>query len=52
VLVTKGRLQTGAGKPALTIRARQFIDAIRAQYSGVPLVPPAGPRQATGSKSL
>jgi hypothetical protein len=50
--VTKGRLQTGAGKPALTIRARQFIDAIRAQYSGVPLVPPPGPRQATGSKSL
>jgi hypothetical protein len=52
VLVTKGRLQTGAGKPALTIRARQFIDAIRALYSGVPLVPPPGPRQATGSKSL
>jgi hypothetical protein len=52
VLVTKGRLQTGAGKPALTIRARQFIDAIRAQYSGVPLVPPAGPPQATGGKSF
>ncbi len=52
VLVTKGRLQTGPGKPALTIRARQFIDAIRAQYSGVPLVPPAGPPQPTSSKSL
>jgi len=52
VVVTKGRLQTGAGKPALTIRARQFIDAIRAQYSGVPLVPPAGLPQPTGSKSL
>jgi hypothetical protein len=52
VLVTKGRLQTGAGKPALTIRARQFIDAIRAQYSGVPLVPPAGPPPPSGSKSV
>jgi hypothetical protein len=52
VLVTKGRLQTGgtgaAGGTgarkgsALTIRARHFIDAIRAQYTGTPLVPPAG----------
>lgn len=50
VLVTKGRLQmrSGTTQSALTIRARHFIDAIRAQYSGVPLVPP-GP---TGSKSL
>jgi hypothetical protein len=44
VLVTKGRLQRGkpGGGAALTIRARQFIDAIRGQYSGVPLVPPSG----------
>jgi biotin carboxylase len=43
VLVTKGRVQTGSpGRPsALTIRAKHFIDAIRAQYSGTPLVPPA-----------
>jgi hypothetical protein len=42
--VTKGRLQRGkpGGGAALTIRARQFIDAIRGQYSGVPLVPPSG----------
>ncbi|HEU5265285.1 MAG TPA: biotin carboxylase [Jatrophihabitans sp.] len=42
VLVTKGRLQTEPGKRAstLTIRAKHFIDAIRAQYSGTPLIPP------------
>ena len=44
VLVTKGRLQRGkpGGGAALTIRAKQFIDAIRGQYSGIPLVPPSG----------
>ncbi|TNM48256.1 biotin carboxylase [Nocardioides albidus] len=44
VLVTKGRLQTGRpGEPAgLTIRARHLIDSIRAQYSGTPMMPPAG----------
>jgi hypothetical protein len=54
VLVTKGRLQMQSAKAgsALTIRARHFIDAIRAQYTGVPLVPPAGPPRPTGSKSL
>ncbi len=54
VLVTKGRLQmrSAAAQGALTIRARHFIDAIRAQYSGVPLVPPGGPPTAMGSKSL
>ncbi len=55
VLVTKGRLQRGSARAALTIRARQFIDAIRAQYSGVPLVPPPSPGLASGaagSKSL
>jgi hypothetical protein len=56
VLVTKGRLQRGkpGGGAALTIRARQFIDAIRGQYSGAPLVPPSGrPSNAqSGSKSL
>ena len=55
VLVTKGRLQRGSAGATLTIRARQFIDAIRAQYSGVPLVPPPSPglaRGAAGSKSL
>ena len=42
VLVTKGRLQTGApGKPAaLTIRARHLISSIRAHYSGTPVMPP------------
>ncbi|MGP8000693.1 MAG: biotin carboxylase [Streptosporangiaceae bacterium] len=54
VVVTKGRLQTSAGArgPALTIRARQFIAAVRALYSGVPLVPPAGPPRPGGSKAL
>jgi hypothetical protein len=54
VLVTKGRLQMRSAKAqsALTIRARHFIDAIRAQYSGVPLVRPAGPPGPAGSKSL
>lgn len=54
VLVTKGRLQMRTAKTdsALTIRARHFIDAIRAQYSGVPLVPPSGPPGPGGSKSL
>jgi hypothetical protein len=56
VVVTKGRLQRGkpGGGAALTIRAKQFIDAVRAQYSGVPLVPPSGrPSDAhPGSKSL
>jgi hypothetical protein len=56
VLVTKGRLQRNqpGGGAALTIRARQFVDAVRAQYSGVPLVPPSGrPSAAQGSsKSL
>jgi hypothetical protein len=43
VLVTKGRLQTEPGKRAstLTIRAKHLIDAIRSQYTGTPLVPPA-----------
>jgi hypothetical protein len=56
VLVTKGRLQRGkpGGGAALTIRARQFIDAVRAQYTGVPLVPPSGRPSGAhpGSKSL
>jgi len=51
VLVTKGRLQTSSAQPtALTIRARHFIEAIRAQYAGTPLVPPAGPPRPGGSK--
>jgi biotin carboxylase len=55
VLVTKGRLQrdTATGRAALTIRARQFIDAIRGQYSGIALVPPpSAPGGLTASKSL
>jgi len=59
VLVTKGRLQTGSSRPdrALTIRARHLIDAIRGQYAGTPLVPPAAPaprppRPGPASKSL
>lgn len=42
VLVTKGRLQvdTASGATALTIRARHFIDSIRAEYTGVPLTDP------------
>jgi hypothetical protein len=42
VLITKGRLQTARpGRPeSLTIRARHFIDAIRAFYSGTPIMPP------------
>jgi hypothetical protein len=59
VLVTKGRLQTGArgAGTALTIRARHLIDAIRAQYAGTPLVPPAHraaarPAASAGGKSL
>jgi hypothetical protein len=42
VLVTKGRLQTGApGKPAtLTIRARHLIRSLRALYAGTPVTPP------------
>ena len=54
VLVTKGRLQTGSPRPdrALTIRARHLIDAIRGQYAGTPLVPPAAPASPRpGSKS-
>ncbi|WP_181445427.1 biotin carboxylase [Flexivirga caeni] len=41
VLVTKGRLQTeqGAGPSKLTIRAKHLIDSIRAQYTGVALMP-------------
>jgi hypothetical protein len=56
VVVTKGRLQRGkpGGGAALTIRAKQFIDAVRAQYSGVPPVPPSGRPSGAhpGSKSL
>ncbi len=42
VLVTKGRLQTRRpGSPVgLTIRAKHLIDSIRAQYTGVALMPP------------
>ncbi|HEU5267861.1 MAG TPA: biotin carboxylase [Jatrophihabitans sp.] len=43
VLVTKGRLQTEPGKRAstLNIRAKHLIDAIRSQYTGTALMPPA-----------
>ena len=53
VLVTKGRLQTASGVRAasLTIRAKFLIDAIRARYSGTPLVPPAQASGAPGTKS-
>ena len=38
VLVTKNPLQTKAGGPnALSIRAKHFIDSIRAMYAGVPV---------------
>ncbi len=37
ILVTKGRLQTDSG--ALTIRAKHFIDSIRAMYAATPLPP-------------
>ncbi|MBM6591035.1 biotin carboxylase [Brevibacterium sp. RIT 803] len=38
VLVTKNPLQTTAGGPnALSIRAKHFIDSIRAMYAGVPV---------------
>jgi len=53
--VTKGRLQTGSSRPdrALTIRTSHLIDAIRGQYAGPPLVPPAAPvAPRPGSKSL
>jgi biotin carboxylase len=59
VLVTKGHLQTAASptrSAGLTIRAKHLIDAIRAQYSGTPLVPPATDSLAshppTGGKTL
>ena len=39
VLVTKNPLQTNVGGPdALSIRAKHFIDSIRAMYAGVPVV--------------
>ncbi|SMY03628.1 hypothetical protein BAURA86_03414 [Brevibacterium aurantiacum] len=38
VLVTKNPLQTKAGGPnALSIRAKHFIDSVRAMYAGVPV---------------
>ena len=40
VLVTKNPLQTNVGgSDALSIRAKHFIDSIRAMYAGVPVVP-------------
>jgi hypothetical protein len=52
-VVTKGRLQhsVGSGPYALTIRAKHLIEAIRDQYSGLPLKdvnPPPAP--STGIK--
>ena len=54
VLVTKGRLQVDSpdGRSALTIRARHFIDSVRANYSGRPLAEPATAKRAVGFKSL
>ncbi len=53
VLVTKGRLQVdnGQGKSSLAIRARHFIDSIRAEYAGTPIAEPATPRTNVGVKS-
>ena len=40
VLVTKNPLQTNVGGPdALSIRAKHFIDSIRAMYAGIPVAP-------------
>jgi hypothetical protein len=52
VLVTKGRLQRTSPKGAasLTIHAKHLVDAIRARYTGTPLVPPA-PLRSHGVKS-
>jgi hypothetical protein len=51
VLVTKGRLQKTSAKGAtLTIHAKHLVDAIRRQYAGTPLVPPA-PLARPGVKS-
>jgi hypothetical protein len=51
VLVTKGRLQTDAGRSvALSIRGKHFIDSIRAQYVGIP-VPGSTGAPTTGIKS-
>jgi hypothetical protein len=53
VLVTKERLQKSLprGGSALTIHAKHLVDAIRDQYSGTPLVPPARPPSVPGVKS-
>jgi hypothetical protein len=53
VLVTKGRLQrtTAKGAASLTIHAKHLVDAIRAQYVGTPLVPPAPAPRSAGVKS-
>ena len=40
MLVTKNPLQTNVGGPdALSIRAKHFIDSIRAMYAGIPVAP-------------
>jgi len=53
VLVTKARLQKTlpSGASALTIHAKHLVDAIRSQYSGTPLVPPARAVRVPGVKS-
>jgi biotin carboxylase len=54
VLVTKGRLQkySASGAGVLTIHAKHLVDAIKARYSGTPLVPPPRPPRVQGVKSL
>ncbi|GAA2560760.1 biotin carboxylase [Neomicrococcus aestuarii] len=49
ILVTKGRLQVASkdNKTALTIRAQDFINAMRAEFAGVPLGLPENPKEVT-----
>ena len=53
VLVTKGRLQTGApGKAAtLTIRAKHLIESVRAHYTGTPVMPSVAARPTVEASS-
>ena len=53
VLVTKGRVQedSASGRPDLSIRANQLIDALRAAYTGVPVSEPTVSRTNVGVKS-
>jgi hypothetical protein len=49
ILVTKGRLQVASkdNKTALTIRAQDFINAMRTEFAGVPLGLPENPKEVT-----